>query len=134
MNELTATPEWYKSLVDDCRAIVTEAVFTSRWSLVEGYHLLGKRILEESKNGQIDEVVQDLAQSLGRSRRTFWYAVQFARRYPKLEQVPEGKNISWNKVVTKYLPESQTPEEKPHEHEWVLYRLCKCGKKEIVEQ
>ena len=45
-------------LVDDCKAIITEAVFTSRWSLVEGYHTLGKRILEEALKGSTDEIIE----------------------------------------------------------------------------
>lgn len=28
--------DWYSELVNDCKAIITEAVFTSRWALVEG--------------------------------------------------------------------------------------------------
>ena len=39
---------WYQDLVEECKAIITEAVFTSRWALVEGYWNLGKRITEEN--------------------------------------------------------------------------------------
>ena len=46
MNELVNT-EWYNQLVEDCNSIITEAVYISRWALVEGYHNLGTRILEE---------------------------------------------------------------------------------------
>jgi DNA modification methylase len=31
--------------------------------------------------------------------------VQFYEKYPELDTIPEGKNISWNKIVTKYLPD-----------------------------
>lgn len=40
--------EWYTALVEDCRAIITEAVFNSRWALVEGYHQLGERIVTDN--------------------------------------------------------------------------------------
>ena len=40
--------EWYQSLIEDSKAIITEALFTSRWALVEGYHALGKRIRKET--------------------------------------------------------------------------------------
>ena len=98
------TREWYTSLVDDCRAIIAEAVFTSRWALVEGYHALGERIREDSDKSPITKLLQDLAVSLHTSDRTLWYAVQFYDKYPRLDAVPEGKNITWNKLVTKYLP------------------------------
>lgn len=108
MNELTSQ-EWYQSLVDECKSIITEAVFTSRWALVEGYHLLGERILSENnldrKNIYGKKILQGLAESLGISERTLYYAVQFAEKYPKLDTVPEGKNITWNKIITKYLPD-----------------------------
>ena len=39
--------EWYTALVDDCKAIITEAVFISRLARVEGYHALGERIVTE---------------------------------------------------------------------------------------
>ena len=101
--------EWYIALIEECKAIITEAVFTSRWALVEGYHQLGTRILEENNLDRSNiygkKIVQGLAQSFGMSERTLWYALKFAEKYPKLNEVPEGKNITWNKVITKYLPE-----------------------------
>jgi len=44
MRDLAKIQEWYDLLVEDCKAIVTEAVFTSRWALVQGYWELGQRI------------------------------------------------------------------------------------------
>ena len=117
---------WYTNLVEDCRAIITETVFTSRWSLVEGYHNLGKRILEENENFKRrkiygKEIVAGLTQSLGKSGSTIWRAVQFAEKYPDIQTLPEGKNISWNKIVTKYLPAEL--KEKP-----VILTICpSCG-------
>jgi len=100
--------KWYQALVDDCRAIITEAVFTSRWALVEGYWNLGKRIREDinfqeySKGNK--KSVQDLARNLNISERTLYYALQLYDKYPDINQIPEGKNITWNKLITKYLP------------------------------
>lgn len=108
--------EWYLALVEECKAIITEAVFNSRWALVEGYHQLGERIVTdtnlERENIYGEKIVQGLAQSLGISKRTVWYAIQFYEKYPSLSVVPEGKNITWNKIITKYLPEpkKETPQ------------------------
>lgn len=123
MNDLISQ-EWYEGLIEDCRAIITEAVFTSRWALVEGYHQLGERIREddnikkinnENINGYSKELtilLHGLAVNIGISERTLWYALQFYEKYPILNDVPEGKNISWNKIKTKYLPaqKQETPE------------------------
>ncbi|MEK6881801.1 MAG: MT-A70 family methyltransferase, partial [Nanoarchaeota archaeon] len=40
--------------------------------------------------------------------RTLYYARQAYHKYPKLDQIPNGKNITWNKLITLYLP---TPKE-----------------------
>ena len=120
-----------KDCIEDCKDILTEAVFTSRWALVEGYWHLGQRIDEEVTPLPITILLQGLAVELKTSERTLWYAVQFHRKYPELDTVPEGKNISWNKLVTKYLPAPKEKEE--HEHAWevIEYEVCKiCGKKQ----
>ena len=96
--------------IDECKAIVTESVFTSRWSLVEGYWNLGKRIREETKINQIptDFFCNAIALKIGLSERTVWYSVQAYDKYPDLDKIPDGKNISWWKLTSKYLPESTT--------------------------
>lgn len=106
--------EWYELLVEECKAIITEATFTSRWALVEGYWLLGKRIREEYKTRKElygKKIAQGLAESIGVSERTINYACAAYDKYPDIDKLPEGKNISWNKLITKYLPEPQKNEE-----------------------
>jgi N6-adenosine-specific RNA methylase IME4 len=113
--------EWYVALIEECKAIITETIFNSRWALVEGYHALGERILQENDNfarekiyGQ--KIIQRVGQSLGKSEQTIFYAVAFAKKWPDLTTVPEGKNISWHKICNKYLsagPSRETPLELP---------------------
>jgi hypothetical protein len=106
MNAVIVQDGWFTSLVDDCRAIMTEAVFASRWALIEGYHQLGERIVTDSnyqRYARDRRYVQELADTLGVSPRTVYYAIAFYVQYPSLNTVPEGKNISWNKLITKYL-------------------------------
>ena len=101
--------QWYSRLVEDCKDIITEAVFTSRWALVEGYHQLGGRIVAENNLDRKEvygkNILTDLSKSIGVSERNLYRAIQFYEKYPQLDTVPEGKNISWNKIVTKYLPQ-----------------------------
>src|SRR3990167_924422 len=108
MNELQ-TKDWYNALVDDCKAIVTEAVFVSRWALGEGYWSLGKRIREDENwqkwEQSADSSFQDLGNAIGVSKSTLYYALQAYDKYPDIQKLPEGKNISWNKLITKYLPQ-----------------------------
>lgn len=97
-------------LASDIHEIVTESVFNSRWALVEGYWQVGQRLREEGEG--ITKLLQDLAVKTNLSQRTLWYCLQVFDKYPDLQSLPEGKNISWNKLITKYLPEnSEIPEE-----------------------
>ena len=103
---------WFVNLVDECQDIVVETEFTSRWVLVEGYHQLGKRILAENDNFERakiygTEILQRIAKCLGKNTRTLYYAVQFARAYPDLSLLKEGKNISWHHVINKYLTDGK---------------------------
>jgi len=137
MNEIEVQ-EWYNALVSDCHDIMKEAVFISRWALVEGYHSLGKRILEEHDNFERakiygEKIVQGLAESLNMSSRILWYAMQFVQKYPDLNKVPEGKNITWNKIITKYLTTSKEPEQPTQELEYWI-KCPKCGHKFTMDK
>lgn len=95
--------------IEDCKDLITEAVFTSRWALVEGYWNLGKKIREEFHlkkwtQNEAGRVLQTLANLLNISNRTIYYSLQAFDAYPDIQQLPEGKNITWNKLITKYLP------------------------------
>lgn len=103
---------WFKDLIDNIESTITEGVFQSRWTLIETYHEVGKSISEhenefEKLGFSTREVVQRVAKALRRSERSVYYAVQFYERYPTLDELPEGKNISWRKITQKYLPESE---------------------------
>lgn len=117
MNTLTRAnnDDWYNALIEECKAIITETEFTARWALVEGYHHLGKRILEDNDNferqkiyGQ--EIVSRVTESLEVSSRTIWRAIQFAKKYPELDQVPGGKAVSWRRVCNELLPSNKSKE------------------------
>lgn len=109
MNDLIIKEKWYEVLIDECKDIITETIFTSRWALVEGYHKLGERILEDEPKmiqggSNLRETLQRVAKYLNTSERTLYYACQFVIKYPSLDEVPDGKNISWHKVCNNLLP------------------------------
>jgi len=103
--------EWYRALIEECQAILTEGIFNYRWTLIKTYHLLGKRILADydkfKKRGikKEKEIRSYMTRDLNQSDRTIRRAVQFAEKFPDLNTLPEGKNISWYKICNLYLPE-----------------------------
>jgi len=103
--------DWYKSLIEDCESIIVEKEFEHRISLIEGYHQLGNRILQDSDKFEMgtEQAVQEVALAIKKSRRTIMYAVKFAKEYPELNMLNEGKNISWTKIVRNYLTEPTEP-------------------------
>lgn len=117
--------DWYESLVTDCKAIMTEAVFNSRWALVEGYHALGERIANDKqfvKHAKGNETsLTALSGKLGMSSRNLYRALSFYDKFPDINTLPQGKNISWNKIVTELLPANVTETEEK--------RCLTCGRK-----
>jgi len=107
-NELT-NQEWYELLIEDCKAILVETEFTSRWSYVEGYHQIGERILADNFNFEREKIYgkdisQRVGKSLGKSRTTIDYAIAFAKHWPQLDKTPYGKALSWHRVCNELLP------------------------------
>ena len=106
---------WLQSLSDDIKAIHTEAVFNSRMDLIDGYHEIGMTIAtnpdyqRHAKGNK--SFVRDLARISGIGPRSIYYAIKFYDKYPEWPDCDfeEGKNISWNKIITKYLPDDQAP-------------------------
>lgn len=130
-----------EEFINECKALLVETEFNSRWALVEGYHGLGKLILEranptleltkEVEESNLTRIVQALAVELKKAERLLWYAVKFYRMFPELERVPEGKNTSWNTIMRKYLTVSPTPCEHPdNERKVITIEVCQsCGKR-----
>lgn len=136
---IIADSEWYQYLIDDLKSIVTECEFSARWAVVEKYHAIGKRILEESDNMPLIELCNAVSKELGLSQRSMYHATEFATKYPDLHLLPNGKNVSWHKIVTNLLPEkSRKKKPKPSPtlpetyKEFVHnYPCIKCGKKPV---
>lgn len=122
MNELQLD-----SVAEEIKAILVEAEFNAHWGIIEAHHQIGSLIL--GLEGDRSKVVQRIAVNIGRSERTLWYAIKFAEQYPKVNTLPEGKNISWGKVVRKYLTSPKDKAE--HEHSWItICSVCKEKKED----
>ena len=109
--------EWYQSLVDDCKAIITEAVFNSRWELIAGHHAIGKRIVTEVNLNRKDiygkKILSRVTESIGMRERDLYRCIQFYEMYPDLNKLPHGKNISWHKIANDLLPNGGKVTERP---------------------
>ena len=97
----------FKLLIDDCRGILTEGGFLARMSRVQVYYTLGGRISEDifykkHKKGN-KELIKRIANQLQTSHRLLYYAIKFYKKFPDLDLLPEGKDISWTQIVAKYL-------------------------------
>ena len=102
--------DWEERLIEDCKAIIVESEFNSRMALVDGYWLLGERIVtdenyQKAAKGNLSSL-SDLSKNIGTGERTIYRAMQFYEKYPDYEKFLEtvGKNISWNKIITELLP------------------------------
>jgi len=108
---------FFQQLVDECRNIVVESGFASRWSLVEGYHLLGSRILQDEVKivqggSSLSGTLHDLAKYVGKRERSLYYAIEFVRKFPNLNEAPFDKTVSWYRIVHEHLTtESDRPKQ-----------------------
>lgn len=100
----------YNLLVEEIKATITEAVYNSRWALIEGYWNIGKLIRKEFGSGELTKLLTGLSVDVGLSERTLWRALACYDKYPQLNDIPEGKNISWNKLIIKYLSSGKEKE------------------------
>jgi hypothetical protein len=110
VNEITAPihAQWYTDLIDECRGLLVETEFSAKWLVIEGYHAVGKCILDATpsfERAQIygQGIVRHVAQSLGRDPRRVWEMLSFAQAYPDLAFLPGGKEISWRKITRELL-------------------------------
>ena len=94
--------EAYKALIEELKATITEGVYNSRWELLKTYHEVGELL---TSHRDLTQDVKMVAVDSGISERTLQRCTRFYEKYPDMEKLPEGKAISWHKLVNKYLPE-----------------------------
>lgn len=110
MNEIVVQgSQEYLAFLEELKAMITEGEFNARWTLLETYHEVGKFITESHCDYELDQVAKDIEVS----ELTLKRAVKFYEKYPDMNLLPEGKAISWHKVVNDLLPEvKRDPKEK----------------------
>ena len=103
--------EQFRQIAEDIKTLYNHAFVQAHLVVVESYHEIGRLILTLPTKYS---AVTDVARLTGISERTLYRAAKFYEMYPDTSTLPEGNNISWNKIITKYLPESK--EDKVCEH------------------
>lgn len=121
--------EWYDSLLTECVSTIAEYEFISRWAKVEGYWRIGKIINDNrdnfAKSGlSTKQTLNKIAKDLGITIRVLYYASAFHRKYPDFNKIPGGKNITWTKIIQRYLPNNPPKEKKQYS---VTHTCPACG-------
>lgn len=115
-------------LLDELQGLLVEGEFNSRWTLIETYHEVGRLICTRLK-GKKTDILHAVAPKVGKSVRSLWYATKFYEMYPDINTLPEGKNVSWNKIVTNHLTESKKDKCECKSRIIVCFEKCSdCGK------
>ena len=129
--------EWFKHLVDELKTNIIERRYRIASELLELKWYIGDRILQDIGSFERSkvygkQVVMLVSESLNCSERELYRCIQFRKKYPDLDNLPEGKKISWHKIVNKYLSNKPTagkdPEDAPcpHRHLEILIRCARC--------
>lgn len=134
----------YQALIEECQAIMTEGVWNFRTEKILTYGRIGERITEDSlfeKYGKGNlKFLETIAKDTGISYSEICRSVQFYQKFkivsPDSEswnKFKEGKNISWNKIKSDYLPERKNKDCK-HDLEKVISWKCNICKKIFKEK
>lgn len=109
----TKITDWYDKLLDDLWELAQTKV-------IEFKHSIGKRIIQDwDKFGKPEyggKFVENLAKDLEISSSDLYKCIQFARKFPQLEDlkiVTPLQHLSWRKIVHDYLPEHKKESETP---------------------
>jgi N6-adenosine-specific RNA methylase IME4 len=103
--------EWYELLVEECKAIIVERVYRSKQEIIECWHEVGQRILDDPNYQKFAKgnlgILRQIAGDLGKSYQSLYFATAFYSKFPvlsnALETMPEGKLVSWHDICNKYL-------------------------------
>ena len=85
----------FLKLVEECKDIYIEFSFTSRWMRIEGFHRVGKLVLEADLES---DRLASVARQIGITPKDLALAILLAEKYPDLNDLPAGKDISWSQI------------------------------------
>jgi len=134
----TLNEEWFQALIEDCKDTIIEKRFIISEELIKMKWEVGDRILQDIGKFERSriygrQIIVTVSKALSCSEREIYRCVQFRKKYPELKTLPEGKAITWHKIVNTYLPDHPTttgkdPEDPlcPHRQLEILIRCVRC--------
>ena len=102
MNFPIESSNWYQLLIND----LIETKKKGLQTIIEIKHILGKRLLldelkfERAEYGK--KTIATLAKDVGISKQELYFCMAFVKKFPELSDVSD--NLTWHKIVHKYLP------------------------------
>lgn len=146
MHKLIVSQDWFTDLTEEIKSVNVESIFISRIELLKGKWLIGelieKKIGDFKRNEIYGEKINDLiAKGVGMSPRELQRCRMFYRKFNDEDwdkvvgMLPEGKNISWSKVLMLLnTPKEREVEAKECYHERLLVKCLDCGKVLVGEE
>ena len=124
MNEDIRKNEYYINLLEECKAIKIEREYNSRIEIINGKWELGEIIVSSNKDLERKKIygkgiINALSLDLEMSLSDLWACCKFYKKYryktvsDVLENLPEGKNISWYKITQEYLKDDEKERKEP---------------------
>ena len=87
-------------MLEELKNILTEYGFQARWFEIEKWWNVGKVLVEY--NIKLTKLTE-IANQLEIDEEDLWDAILFYKKFPDLNLLPEGKDVSWYKIKEKYL-------------------------------
>lgn len=100
--EIVKEQKWYEKLIFDLRILNFEGIVRTK-------HAIGKRILEDKLKFERSEygkkTIKNLAEDLDVDKSDLYRCIEFVKKYPELEKLTGGQQLSWRYIRTNLLPE-----------------------------
>jgi len=87
-------------MLEELENILTEYGFQARWLEIEKWWNIGKVLVEN--NIRLTKLTE-IANQLEIDEEDLWDSILFYKKFNDLDLLPEGKDVSWNKIKEKYL-------------------------------
>ncbi len=130
------TSEWFLALIKECKTTIIERRYRIAAELLDMKWEIGDRILQDADKFEKlgisgGKMCHAVSLALNCSKREIYRCIQFRKKYPKLNDLPEGKNITWHKIVNQYLSDKTKDGEDPeaecsHQQVEILIRCARC--------
>jgi len=111
--------EEYKALIDDITSDIVETQFGLKQLAIELNHRIGRKIVDahpifDRAKVYGKHIVNTIAQDAGKNPVTIYYALQFYRKHPNLDEylLTKPKTFTWSQAK-KELPDTGDKPEEP---------------------